>query len=270
MNKLFDGKKEALIIKDIIKKNISDRVLTLGILQIGDDYMSNIFIREKMKFAKEVGININYQKIQKSDSTTLDYYIDKFNSDNNINAYLIQLPLVGIKDKNYFLEKINKDKDIDCLTSINYAKVLLGNYTFAPGVYLAFRYIFKKLNVDKSSNILIVGGGFVGRSIANYLILEKYNVFIVDRYIEDISLYSKLSDVIIFSAGVSNVIKKQDIKDNSILINIGASANLDDTFEGGISEDTIDKAKFFVPIKGGIGPMTIAMLFKSLSEIDLK
>ena len=270
MNKLFDGKKEALAVKDIIKKNIAGRSLTLGIIQVGDDHMSSVFIREKMKFAKDVGVNINYKKIQAGESIELDFYIDKFNNDKDIDAYLVQLPLIGIENKNDFLEKIHPDKDIDCLTSSNYSKLLLGDYIFAPGVYLAFRYIFEKLNVDKSSNILVVGGGFVGRSIANYLILGKHNVSVINRYVEDVFLYSKFSDVIIFSAGVSNVIKKENVKDNSILINIGASANLDGTFEGGISEDTIDKSRFFVPVKGGIGPMTVAMLFKSLSEIGLK
>ena len=270
MNKLFNGKKESLIIKDIIKKNIADRSLTLGIIQVGDDHMSNVFIREKMKFAKDVGVNIKYQKIQAADYEKLDYYIDEFNNNKDINAYLAQLPLIGIDNENYFLEKIKTSKDIDCLTSSNYSRLLLGDYIFAPGVYLAFRYIFEKLNVAKSVSILIVGGGFVGRSIANYLILEKYNVSTIDKYVENISQYSEFADVIIFSAGVSNLINSENIKNHSILINIGASANLDGTFEGGISEDTIEKSSFFVPIQGGIGPMTVAMLFKNLSEIGLK
>ena len=109
MNKLFDGKKEALAVKDIIKKNIAGRSLTLGIIQVGDDHMSSVFIREKMKFAKDVGVNINYKKIQAGESIELDFYIDKFNNDKDIDAYLVQLPLIGIENKNDFLEKIHPD-----------------------------------------------------------------------------------------------------------------------------------------------------------------
>jgi methylenetetrahydrofolate dehydrogenase (NADP+)/methenyltetrahydrofolate cyclohydrolase len=266
-DKIFNGKIESLKIKEELIKSLYNKKRTLGIIQLGDDRMSNIFIKEKIKFAKDINVNIVYQKLE-SGSKQLESYINKFNEDENIDAYLIQLPLLGIKDSSYFLNKIDPKKDIDCLTIVNYSNLLIGNYKLSPGVYSAFIYIFDKLKLDKSANILIVGGGFVGTSIANYLIRNKYNITLLDKYSKDLKAFSRKSDMVIFCAGIGDILEKNDVKENSILINIGASANLDGTFSGGISESTIDKSKFFVPVKGGIGPMTVAMLFNNLISID--
>jgi methylenetetrahydrofolate dehydrogenase (NADP+)/methenyltetrahydrofolate cyclohydrolase len=267
--KIFDGRAEALIIKEEInsylkKKNISP---TLGIIQVGDDRFSNIFIREKIKFAQDLGINIVYQKLDKG-YNNLVAEIEKFNKDANIKAFLVQLPIVGLEDT-VVLDNISPDKDIDCLTKTNYTKLLSGEYIFSPGVYSAFLYIFKKCKLPKSSHILVIGSGFVGLPISNYLIQNKYNVTVLDKYAEkgDIINFSKLSDMVIFTAGVSSVIKKNDIKEGSFLINIGQSANFDGSISGGIDEDCIEKSSLFVPSKGGIGPLTVAMLFRNLCNI---
>ncbi|MHB8362419.1 MAG: tetrahydrofolate dehydrogenase/cyclohydrolase catalytic domain-containing protein, partial [Patescibacteria group bacterium] len=194
--------------------------------------------------------------------------IEKFNKDANIKAFLVQLPIVGLEDT-AVLDNISPDKDIDCLTKTNYNKLLSGDYTFSPGVYLAFLHIFKKCNLPKKSHILVIGSGFVGLPISNYLIQNKYNVTILDKYAEkeDISKFAKLSDMVIFTAGVSSMIKKEDVKEGAFLINIGQSANFDGSISGGIDEDCISKSSFFVPAKGGIGPLTVAMLFRNLCNI---
>ena len=268
MNKIFDGKKESLAVRDKLKRYFEkfDISPTLGIIQVGDDKLSNIFISEKMKFAKYIGVNVELKKFP-SGFKNLETEIDNYNRDDKIDAFLLQLPLIGISNSKRYLEKIDYKKDIDALTGYNYSKVLLGEYKVAPGVFLAFKYIFEKLNVENNFHILIVGEGFVGRLILNYLSLYKFNITIVDKFAEDISKYSKVADVIIFTAGVSLVISKDDIKKGAYCINIGASADFSGKVLGGISDDVIDIAGFFVPSIGGIGPMTVAMLFSNLKEI---
>ncbi len=268
-NKIFDGKVESLSIKEEIRGYINSNNIspTLGIIQVGDDKLSNIFIREKIKFAQDVGVKIVYHKFEKGYNKLLDA-INQFNNDIKIDAFIVQLPLVGLSD-NTVLDNISPNKDIDCLTSINYNKLILGESLFYPGVYSAFLYIFKKCKLPKSSHILVIGSGFVGLPISNYLVRNKYNVTVLDRYAKqnDISKFSKLSDMIVFTAGVSNVIRKDDVKEGSFLINIGQSANFDGSISGGIDNNAISKSRFFVPSKGGIGPLTVAMLFKNLCNI---
>ncbi|MCL4392757.1 bifunctional 5,10-methylenetetrahydrofolate dehydrogenase/5,10-methenyltetrahydrofolate cyclohydrolase [Patescibacteria group bacterium] len=267
MNKIFDGKKESLIIREQLKEYFEkfDVSPTLGIIQVGDDRLSNIFINEKIKFAKYIGVNVELKKFP-SGFENLETEIDNYNKDDNIDAFLLQLPLVGIRNSKIYLEKIDYKKDIDCLTGYNYSKVLLGEYKVAPGVFLAFRYIFEKLNIENKVHILIVGEGFVGRLIINYLSLYKFNITIVDKFVGDISKYSKYADVIVFTAGISFLISKNDIKKGAYCINIGASADFSGKVFGGISNDVIDIAGFFVPSVGGIGPMTVAMLFQTLKK----
>ncbi len=268
-DKIFDGKAESLIIKKEVKdylkkKNVSP---TLGIIQVGDDKLSKIFIREKIKFAKDIGVAVVYHQFEEG-YPYLKEEIERFNEDNNIDVFLVQLPLVGLNDKT-ILDNVSPTKDIDCLTSTNYTKLLSGKYAYSPGVYYAFLYIFKKCKLPKSAHILVIGSGFVGFPISDYLIQNKYNVTVLDKYAEkgDISNFSKLSDMVIFTAGVSSVIKKDDVKKGSFLINIGQSANFDGSVSGGIDDDCIEKSSFFVPSRGGIGPLTVAMLFKNLCNI---
>lgn len=268
MNKVFDGKKSALYFEKSLSHYFSklDKSPTLGIIQVGDDRLSNIFINEKIKFAKKIGVNINLKKFSEG-FKGLDKEIIIFNKDPNISAFLLQLPLVGIKNSKMFLEKIVPTKDIDCLVSTNYSKALMGDSIITPGVFTAFRYIFEKLNIPKDSHILIIGGGFVGKLILNYLSDRKFNVTIVDKFVSQISEYSKSSDVIISSANVSSIVSRKDVKDGGYFINIGAASNFDGKIMGGITDDVIDKAKFFVPSIGGIGPLTVAMLFYNLKSI---
>lgn len=265
MNEIFDGKKEALILKDQLRDYFSKLsiVPTLGIIQVGDDRLSNVFINEKIKFANYIGVNTKLEKLP-SGSSNLGSILDKFNKDKYINAFLLQLPLVGIESEKLYLNKILPSKDIDCLTDTNYSKVLFGDYIVAPGVFLAFKYVFDKLNIPKDFNILVVGAGFVGRLIVNYLISEKFNITIVDKFVLDISKYSKVADVIIFAAGISSLISKDIVKNGVYCINIGAAADFSGHILGGISDDVIAVSKFFVPTIGGIGPLTVAMLFSNL------
>ncbi len=261
MNKIFDGKKESLKVKEDLKNRLKKN-LNIGIIQLGDDANSNIFIRQKINFAKDIGVNVNLSKFPEG-YKDLGNIIDEFNKDKELSAYIIQLPLLGYKNLN-ILNNINENKDIDCLNKINYAKVLVGEYSFAPGVFRAFLYILNQTDISKDMNILIIGGGFVGRLIANYLISNNYNVTVLDKYSKDISLYLGICDVIILATGLKEQIKKEQIKKDSYIINIGASSDFEGNIISGIEDDCIDKTKFFVPLKGGIGPMTVAMLFYNL------
>ena len=107
MNEIFDGKKESLILKDQLRDYFSKLsiVPTLGIIQVGDDRLSNVFINEKIKFANYIGVNTKLEKLP-SGSSNLGSILDKFNKDKYINAFLLQLPLVGIESEKLYLNKI--------------------------------------------------------------------------------------------------------------------------------------------------------------------
>lgn len=267
---IFNGKQVSLQ----LKKNIRDTILrhkynlTLGIIQVGDDAMSFKFIKSKIQFAYEVNVNVVYKKFPESYPYLSDV-IDQFNLDPSINGYLIQLPIVGLNDKN-FLNKIDPLKDIDCLTQENYKKLFLPNPKFIPGVFLAFKHIFEHLNVNSNMKVLLIGKGFVGKPILHYFQSVGYKVDVVDKdNTKDLKNYSSSADIIIFTAGVSNLIGKNNIKKDTFLINIGASANFDGSISGGISDDVASIAEFFVPSIGGIGPLTIAMLFENLIKTQI-
>ena len=262
---VFDGKKISLQLKEKIRDTIQwhKYKLTLGIIQIGNDAMSFKFIKSKIQFAYDVNVNVVYKKFPESYPYLADV-IDEFNLDPNIDGYLIQLPIVGLNEK-YFLNRINTSKDIDCLTEENYKKLFLPNPKFIPGVFLAFTHIFENLNVNSDMKVLLVGKGFVGKPILYYLQNIGYKVDVIDKNnTNDLKNYSSGADIIIFTAGVSNLISKDDVKNGAFLINIGASANFHGSISGGISDNAASNARLFVPSIGGVGPLTVAMLFENL------
>ncbi|MCR4284170.1 MAG: bifunctional 5,10-methylenetetrahydrofolate dehydrogenase/5,10-methenyltetrahydrofolate cyclohydrolase [Parcubacteria group bacterium] len=275
---IIDGKKIAEDIKQNLKDEIksTDKQLRLAIIQVGEDMASSKFVEKKEKFAEEIGVKTKVYKLRGDISTSkLRKKISEIThppfGGKKSSGVIVQLPLPSHINTQYILNSIPLQKDVDVLSSRAIGEFVSGKSSVLPPVVGAIKEIFlfggstAKL-ADK--NVVVVGAGLlVGKPAANWLINEGATVSVLNKDTLDISKFTKEADIIISGAGSPGLIKPEMIKDGVVLIDAGTSEQAG-KLVGDIDPACRDKASLFTPVPGGVGPITVAMVFKNLVELN--
>lgn len=258
---IIDGSK----IRDSLKKELRiavkdlDKKPKLAIVLVGDNKVSLKYIEIKRQFAEDIGIEVSVLRSPETSEKNLIAEINKLNNDQDVSGIIIQLPLPQHINADKVLNTISPMKDIDCLSA--------GGYFESP-VVKAVRRIFIEADLNYKDKIfLVIGSGrLVGRPVINFLRAEGINPVIIDENNKsDLKKETKFADVIISGAGQSHLIKKEMIKEGAFLIDAGTSYN-NKELAGDIDPECYKKTSFYTPVPGGVGPITVAMLFKNLVE----
>jgi methylenetetrahydrofolate dehydrogenase (NADP+) / methenyltetrahydrofolate cyclohydrolase len=270
MNKILNGKELSKIIKQEVKEKIlkiSD-TLKLVVIQVGDLEQSNLYIRNKQKACEEVGIVFELNKMSESiGELELKDQIEKLNSDPSVTSILIQMPLpkhLNSKIVNY----IDPNKDVDGLTDINMIKLINKDSGIIACTPKGIMHILNhyKINLDGSDVVVIGRSHLVGRPLSNLLINEDATVTLCHSRTKNLKEHTKKADIIISAVGKSNLIDKDFIKEDSVLIDVGINF-IDGKLIGDINyEDCFDKCQSITPVPGGVGPMTVASLLENVLE----
>lgn len=263
---IVDGKKISSLIKEDIKKQIKDNSLekSLAIFYVGENKIIDQFISVKNKFGTDVGIKVDVLKY--SEDVTEDFLIEEIeNKSPQYSGVVVQLPLPKSFNQMKILNSIPLDKDVDFLSDRKNEVFKKGDMAILPPVAGAVYEIFDFYDVDlKNKNIVVVGKGFlVGRPVIDLLKILGIQPTVVDIETENKSQIYKDADIIISGVGFPNLIKKEDIKDGCILIDAGTSSHKG-VISGDISPDCLDKASLLSPVPGGVGPITVAVLFRNV------
>lgn len=274
---IIDGKKIADDIKEKLKEEIkiSGKKLKLAIVQVGEDLISSKFIEKKEKFAEEIGVKTIVYKFPKDISTNkLRNKMAEICRIKENTGVIIQLPLPSHINIQYILNSVPLKKDVDVLSSKATGEFVSGRLNILPPVAGAIKEIFSlggstaTIGKLEGKNVVVVGAGLlVGKPAAIWLINEGATVSVLNKETPDISKFTKEADVIISGAGSPGIIKPDMIKDGVILIDAGASEQ-SGKLVGDIDLSCARKASFFTPVPGGVGPVTVAMVFKNLVELN--
>ena len=272
---IIDGKKYANEIKQKLKKEIIqlktkfEKKLSLAVILIGDHAPSLIYVKNKEKSAKEVGISS--QVIKYSDSVSETEIIEKIvelNNDKNISGILVQLPLPKQIRKQKIINAINPKKDVDGFHPLNVGNLASGYEAIIPctpyGCLLLIKHVEKNLN---GKHAVIIGrSNLNGKPMAQLLLKENCSVTIVHSKTKNIKLECQKADILIASAGVPNLVKADWVKKDAIVIDVGIN-KINGKIVGDVSFDEVrKKSKAITPVPGGVGPMTIACLLKNTVE----
>jgi methylenetetrahydrofolate dehydrogenase (NADP+)/methenyltetrahydrofolate cyclohydrolase len=272
---IIDGKKEAAVLRDEIKKEIdfikskSNEVPGLTVILIGDFAPSQIYVRNKEKNSKEVGINSEVVKYPK-DVTEEEVLkkIELLNNDNNVSGILVQLPLPTQINKEKIINSIDPKKDVDGFHPINVGNLSSGYKAIVPCTPLGCLLLIKKIEPNLSGkNVVIIGrSNLNGKPMAQLLLNENCTVTIVHSKTKDLKVECLKADILVAAAGVANLVKGDWVKKNSIVIDVGIN-KVGDKIIGDVEFDTVkEKARAITPVPGGVGPMTIACLLKNTLE----
>jgi len=275
---IINGKTLAEEIKDGLKKEIllMEKKPKLAVIFLGDNPASESFIKRKKKFAEEIGAGLEIFKpgeaVWKS-RTKLREYISKIVHDKKNTGVIIQLPLPEeIKQRTeYLLDAIPADKDADVLSSESLGKFASGRLAIMPPVAGAIKHILDSNSIDfHAKKIAVVGAGgrLVGRPVILWLssLNVPFAALTENSSEEEMRRAISEADIIISGVGKAELIKKDMVKEGVVAIDAGVSSGaggLAGDFEPSVSE----KASIFTPVPGGIGPLTVAMLFKNLVKL---
>ena len=272
---IIDGKKEAELLREEIKKEIleikesKNKVPGLTVILIGNYAPSQIYVKNKEKNSKEVGMNSDV--IKYSDDVTEKEILDKIkelNNDQNVSGILVQLPLPDQINKEKIINAIHPSKDVDGFNPVNVGNLSSGYKSIVPCTPLGCLLLIKKIDPDLSGKHAVVIGrsNLNGKPMAQLLLRENCTVTIVHSKTNNLQNECLKADILIAAAGVPNLVKKDWIKKNVIVIDVGIN-KVEEKIVGDVKFDELkDKAKAITPVPGGVGPMTIACLLKNTLE----
>lgn len=264
-------------IKNTVKSYIEDlkvnnkRLPHLVVILAGDNPASAAYVNGKNKDCLEVGIK----------NTTLTYpgtvsekflisKINELNNDDTVDGILVQLPLPSHINENNIIESINPDKDIDGFHPINVGNMYIGKDCYLPCTPKGIIRILEYMGYDslEGKKAVVIGrSNIVGKPIAKLLMDKNATVTICHSKTEDLPSEVQQADIVVAAVGKSKMIKRNWIKKNAVVIDVGINRNKDGKLCGDVDlEDLIDKAQYVTPVPKGVGLVTRAMLLENTIE----
>ena len=280
--KILDGRKLSNTIKDEIKKEVSKRVLDkkkqphLAAVIVGNDGASLTYVGSKVRSCEQIGFasTLIHLKITTTEEELL-VQIDELNKNQNIDGYIVQLPLPKHISEERILLAIDPKKDVDGFHPTNFGRMVLELPSFIPATPFGIIEILKRYKIETSGkNCLVIGrSNIVGRPIS-ILMSQKVSygnstVTLAHSRTKNLLELTLKADIIISALGVPEFLKENMIKENVVIIDVGITRVPDNSHKGYTIKGDVDypnvskKASYITPVPGGVGPMTIAMLLKN-------
>tara|TARA_Y100001935_G_scaffold211959_1_gene182374 strand:+ start:217 stop:1059 length:843 start_codon:yes stop_codon:yes gene_type:complete len=272
---LIDGKKEAANLREELKKEVSDlkkkynKVPGLSVILIGDLAPSQIYVRNKEKSAKEVGLKSEVIKYPDSvDEKTILNKINDLNKDNSVSGILVQLPLPKHINKKKVIEAIVPEKDVDGFHPVNVGNLSSGYESSVPCTPLGCYLLIKKVepNLTGKKAVIIGRSNLNGKPMTQLLLKENCTVTVTHSKTKDLKNECLKGDIIVAAVGIPELVKGNWVKKDAIVIDVGINKT-EKGIVGDVDFNEVSKiAKALTPVPGGVGPMTIACLLKNTVE----
>ncbi len=269
---LIDGKKEAGSLRLKLKEEVNElkkkfnEVPGLTVILIGELAPSQIYVRNKEKSAKEVGLNSDVIKYPEDvDEKIVLKKIKDLNENKSISGILVQLPLPKHIDKKKIIDSIIPSKDVDGFHPVNVGNLSSGYESTIPCTPLGCYLLLKKIepNLSGKKAVIIGRSNLNGKPMAQLLLKENCTVTITHSKTKNLKSECLEADIIIAAVGIPKLVKGDWVKKDSIIIDVGINKT-DEGIVGDVDfEGVSKKAKALTPVPGGVGPMTIACLIKN-------
>ncbi|MBL4887450.1 MAG: bifunctional 5,10-methylenetetrahydrofolate dehydrogenase/5,10-methenyltetrahydrofolate cyclohydrolase [Flavobacteriaceae bacterium] len=280
---LLDGKKISSQIKEEIAlevskiKNSGEKPPHLAAVIVGDDGASLTYVNSKVKACKKVGFDSTIVRLPHTTSEIeLIHKIKELNNNDDIDGFIIQLPLPPQINTQKVLLAVDPSKDVDGFHPENFGKMALDMSTFIPATPFGILELLQRYNVEtKGKHTVVIGRShIVGRPMSILMSRKGWpgnsTVTLTHSSTKNITQIILQADIVISALGVPNFLKAEMVKDGVVVIDVGITrVACEDHPKGYVIKGDVDfeevskKASFITPVPGGVGPMTIAMLLKN-------
>ena len=272
MGTLIKGKPVADKIKEELKAEVSGlkaKGITpkLAIIRVGDDPSDMAYERGAIKTM--VSVNIETDVRVMSRDVSQDEFINelkRINDDKTIHGILVFRPLPKQLDENVIKHVIAPEKDVDCFSPINVAKVFEGDETgFPPCTPSAVMEILKHYDIPlKGKSAVVIGRSMiVGKPASMLLLKEHATVTICHSRTEDLPKVASGADILVVGIGKAKMINSSYVKEGAVVIDVGINVDEDGNLCGDVdTDDCVNKASMITPVPGGVGSVTTSVLAK--------
>lgn len=280
---ILDGKKISNQIKDEITaevqkiKDRGEKVPHLAAIIVGNDGASLTYVASKVKACERVGFESTLIRMPGTTSELeLLKKIKELNEDDDIDGFIVQLPLPKQIDTQKVLLTVDPDKDVDGFHPTNFGKMALDMTSFIPATPFGILELLERYKVETEGKHTVVIGRshIVGRPMSILMGRKGFpgnsTVTLTHSHTKNITQITSQADIIITALGNPGFLKAEMVKDDAVIIDVGITRVEDESrprgyrLEGDVDfENVSKKASFITPVPGGVGPMTIAMLLKN-------
>ncbi len=277
MAQILDGKALSnKIIENIREKTLLlDKKPGLGVILVGENPASKVYVKNKEKQALNAGFNsVVYKLPENISKDDLLKLIDELNNDEGTNGILLQLPLPKHLNPYDFLDKINPKKDVDGFHPVNAGKLMLNEKPYAvPCTPKGIITLLDEYNIKlEGANAVIIGrSNIVGKPLSMLLLNRNATVTVVHSKTKNLSEITKNADILISATGRADMVTGNMVKKGAVVIDVGIIRDENGKLRGDVDFDSVKEiAGFITPVPGGVGPMTIAALIQNTYELSLK
>lgn len=276
---LLEGKKVAREILHALQREVASLSSTpqLAVILIGNPSASLVYVEHKKRVAEQLGISFLLRHFPKSVSQNeIEHCIREQNADPATHGILLQAPLPPSLSFPHLIELIDPQKDVDGLHPLNLGSLLMGTPRFIPCTPLGIFWLLQRYGLTiEGKRVVIVGRShLVGKPLAALLLLKRVHanatVTVAHGKTDELSSLCRKADILIAAAGSPLFIGPKEVKRGAILIDVGInrlSLEGKERLVGDIAFDQVSSlCHAITPVPGGVGPMTVALLFHNLLQ----
>jgi methylenetetrahydrofolate dehydrogenase (NADP+) / methenyltetrahydrofolate cyclohydrolase len=237
----------------------------LATVLVGDDPASDIYIRNKHKAAREVGIEaFDHRLSQDSSEEDVLGLVQELNDKDEIDAILVQLPLPKGVDENKVIRAVEPIKDVDGFHPFNAGQLYLGEPTHVPATPLGIMALLDEYDVElEGADAVVIGRSqIVGKPVAHLLLQRNATVTLCHSRTTDLAGRARQADVLVVATGQAGLVHAEDVKPGAAVVDVGINRT-ETGIVGDVDPAAAERAGRITPVPGGVGPMTIAMLLRS-------
>ena len=279
----IDGKETAAKIKAEIAAEVADMVARgekrphLAAIRVGHDGGSETYVASKVKACEECGFKSTLIRFEDDiDEATLLEAVDKLNRDEDVDGFIVQLPLPKHISEQKVIESIDYRKDVDGFHPINVGRQSIGLPCFHSATPAGIMTLLERYEIPtKGANCVVLGrSNIVGKPVATLMMQKGYpgdaTVTVCHRATRDLKEICRNADIIIAAMGVPGFVTADMVKEGATVIDVGTTRVPDATRKSGFRlrgdvefDEVAPKCGHITPVPGGVGPMTIVSLMRN-------
>lgn len=279
---LIDGKATAAKIKEEIAAEVAEIVAKggkrphLAAILVGHDGGSETYVKNKVIACGVCGFKSSLIRFEEDvTEEELLLKVRELNEDDDVDGFIVQLPLPKHIDEQKVIETINYRKDVDGFHPINVGRMAIGLPCFISATPNGIMQLLKRYNIDTAGKKCVVLGrsNIVGKPMAQLMMQKQYGdatVTVCHSHSKDLKKECREADIIIAAIGRPDFVTADMVKDGAVIIDVGTTRVPDATRKSGFRlngdvkfDEVAPMCSFITPVPGGVGPMTICSLMKN-------
>ncbi|AEJ43605.1 bifunctional 5,10-methylenetetrahydrofolate dehydrogenase/5,10-methenyltetrahydrofolate cyclohydrolase [Alicyclobacillus acidocaldarius] len=274
MAQRLDGKRAAERVQEELRRRVEEfasrGVLPKLVMLVSEaDEVSLGHVRRKARFARGAGLIAEIRTFQTAEGPeALRSAIERLNEDDEVDAILVQLPLPEGWDEREILRHVHPEKDVDGLHPENLGRMAYGHPRVWPCTARGVGELLLQHKIGVRGKVACVIGRspLVGWPIAQWFMAHGATVVQCHRQTRSVALWTRQADIVVSAAGAPGLVRAEEVQPGAVVIDVGLTYTADG-LRGDVDPGVWERASWFTPVPGGVGPMTVAMVAQNAVDL---